>query len=287
MRWSVCSKSRRRRNLLLPLRIAIAAMVVIPIVYTMSAETTQTLSDGLPPPSPEEKAAHDETRVWTIGGIVAALLMALLTAWLAYAVWQKGGVANDLTLKRYEVAIAAAVKASRELEKEVATLQKAAADAKAAQQRVELELNEQRERTANAEAALLQLQEQTKDRHLTSEQRTKLVALLSAEPKGPLSVHSGSPGEPANFATELMSVLRNAGWQPTTAQPNLNISVGEIPVGIRVCVRDASKTPIRAVALTDSLKAVGIAAEICQSPEVPDVPPDQAESVRLEVGLKP
>lgn len=55
--------------------------------------------------------------------------------------------------------------------KDLAGLQKAASDAKAAQQKVEIDLEKQKERTATAEKNLLELQERIKDRHLSAENR--------------------------------------------------------------------------------------------------------------------
>ncbi len=72
--------------------------------------------------------------------------------------------------------------------KDLAGLQKAASDAKAAQQKVEIDLEKQKERTATAEKNLLELQERIKDRHLSAENRKKLVALLKAGPTGEITI---------------------------------------------------------------------------------------------------
>jgi len=71
------------------------------------------------------------------------------------------------------------------------------------------------ERRAVAEKALLELQEKAKDRHLTLDQRSKLLESLSNKEKGKLTVQcavSGDP-EPCNFAREFASVFIDAGWQ--------------------------------------------------------------------------
>jgi hypothetical protein len=62
--------------------------------------------------------------------------------------------------------------------KDLAGLQKAASDAKAAQQKVETELAKQQERAANAERALLKLQEHNKPRHLAAEQQQNVATKL-------------------------------------------------------------------------------------------------------------
>jgi hypothetical protein len=157
---------------------------------------------------------------------------------------------------------------------ELAGLQKDASDAKTAQQRVEIDLSnaaarqqriqtdfaKQQERAANAERALLELQERIKDRHLTTEQRARLVELLKANPKGKINVScvGGSSPEPCIFASEIVDTLKLGGWDVEFSP--CFISVGGIPVGLIIQVRSAEKAPIRAVVLQKALGEIGFAA---------------------------
>ena len=69
-------------------------------------------------------------------------------------------------------------------------------------------------KAANAQRELLELQERFKPRHLTAEQRTHLVALLTKQPKGTIGISSvGSNEEAFVLAQELYSALQEAGWK--------------------------------------------------------------------------
>jgi len=132
-------------------------------------------------------------------------------------------------------------------QKDVAGLQKAASDAKAAQQKVEIDLEKQKERTATAEKNLLELQERIKDRHLSAENRKKLVALLKAGPTGEITVSCvGGHPEPCTFAAELVDALKAGGWVVTGFNQGV-MFVGSSPSGLILQVHSAEKTPARSV----------------------------------------
>jgi len=116
------------------------------------------------------------------------------------------------------------------------TLQKAAADAKTAQQRVEIDLAKQQERAANAEKAFLELKRQTEPRRVNAEQRQKFLATIRVpaglRPSIRLTPQGGVP-DAEDFARDLASLLQDAGFSV-----ELNIGpfsiVGGSPRNIRL-----------------------------------------------------
>lgn len=98
--------------------------------------------------------------------------------------------------------------------KDLAGLQKAAADAKAAQQRVEIDLAKQQEKTAIAERALLELKQSLADRTITAQERKDMLAILRAKPPRKIVVPSllSAGREALQYASEIGAVFRDAGW---------------------------------------------------------------------------
>ncbi len=137
-------------------------------------------------------------------------------------------------------------------------------------------------RRAEAERALLEVQERLKDRHLTTEQRARLLELLKANPKGAINVSciAGSSAEPCNFADEIVAVLTEAGWQVDFTGRGM-IMVGGTPVGVFIQVHNAAKAPIRAEVLQKALGAIDVEAGGVVSETM------QEGTVNLVVGAKP
>jgi hypothetical protein len=136
-------------------------------------------------------------------------------------------------------------------------LQKAAADAKAAQQKVEIELAKQQEKTASAERSLLQLQRRMEPRRISADQRARLVEILSNGPKGKVSIHCVlGDGEGQAFANDIDAVLKASGWDnPGVTQGAYS---GGNPVGFGILVRNAITAPPYATALQKAFFSVGI-----------------------------
>ena len=118
----------------------------------------------------------------------------------------------------------------------------------------------QQERAAKAERDLLELKEKIKDRHMNSDQRAELIKILSAGPKGVVSLRCVlSDRESCLFAREIKEALIEAGW-----------SVGDIgqglyegnPVGLFVHIRNWDRIPARADTLGKALLAIGMKANI-------------------------
>ncbi|HXI39415.1 MAG TPA: hypothetical protein VNH83_05530, partial [Bryobacteraceae bacterium] len=71
---------------------------------------------------------------------------------------------------------------------EAANATKRAAEATAAQKRVETDLAKQQEKTAAAERELLQLQRRMEPRRISADQRARLIRLLAGGPKGKVDI---------------------------------------------------------------------------------------------------
>lgn len=203
---------------------------------------------------------------------------------------ERAGVANDSAAKANVRAqkletdnltlrgqVATLETQAAEAKKDVAGLQKAAADAIAAQQRVETALAKQQERTAIAERALLELQERVKDRQITPEKRARILELLSNNPKGTTTISfAANDTEAFNFAKQLAEVLAAAGWHVTLGNPSIeSTSVG----GVGIFVHGEHNPP--AVALQRALGEVGFPAAGFLNPELPE------EYVGIFVSKKP
>jgi len=98
----------------------------------------------------------------------------------------------------------------------VATLQKAASDAKAAQQRIEIDLEKQRGETAKAQAELLWLQRQHLPRTLRFDSNDSLQALIASLKHTPFTAEilcKKGDGEAFWFAEQIRGLLLSAGWK--------------------------------------------------------------------------
>lgn len=167
-----------------------------------------------------------------------------------------------------------------------AILERAASDAKAAQQRVEKELAVQQERAAIAEKSLLEVQERIKPRHLTADQRALLIALLTANPRGAISIACMSGNkESADFARELAGVLSLAGWHvsgPTEMVVFSETGSGP-PIGLSLTIASGEdgKVPIRAKVLQQALERIGLSAPANVNPHM------TPDDLSMFVGVKP
>jgi hypothetical protein len=165
-------------------------------------------------------------------------------------------------------------------DKGLAELQKAASDAKAAQQQVEIDLAKQQEKTATAERQLADLKETIRPRRLTEEQQTALIGLLSGTPKGKVSITCVmGDGEGKAFATQVDAVLKSAGW--TTSGVSQGVFSPDDPVGFGIRVRSAISAPPWARRLQEAFFSIGTPMEGVENPEQTD------GTVEIVVGRKP
>ena len=161
------------------------------------------------------------------------------------------------------------------------TLQKAATDAKAAQQKVEIDLGEQKEKTADAEKSLLELQIRMQPRRISPEQRARLIAILAQGPKGKVSINCVlGDGEGHTFANDIDDVLKASGWE-TTGVNQAVFGGGGNPVGFFLRIHDAVTAPPSAVLLQRAFFSVGLPIDGVVLPSLTE------GTIEILVGNKP
>jgi hypothetical protein len=152
----------------------------------------------------------------------------------------------------------------------IAKLNKDAADSKSAQQMVEIELAKQQERTARAEKDLLELQEHSKPRRLSEEQKQKLVELLSTQtPITPYISRSMDAPDGHAFAQDFEDVFRRLRWPfgpENSSSAIFNVHI----IGVFVVVKNNTGAVPQAAAMQRALKSIGIQAHGAVDPNIPE-----------------
>jgi hypothetical protein len=108
-------------------------------------------------------------------------------------------------------------------------------------------------------AGVQQLQQQVQQRHLSEDQKVKLVSLLRATTPQEFYFISAPDAEATHFSNEILTVLDSAGWKVV---PHL-AGWGEIAhqgEGLFIWVSDVNKPPQGAVVLQQALKEIGVEA---------------------------
>jgi hypothetical protein len=148
---------------------------------------------------------------------------------------------------------------SAKAKQDLAGIQKAAADAKSAQQRVETDLEKQREKTANAEKALLELQARLADRVLTKAQQDSVTNQLKQWAGIDVDVMVwGDSAEIEIVSQQIIQALMAAGWHLHAGHAVGGGAVRGILIGVKL---DASNNLQAASnALLSGLRSAGLAS---------------------------
>jgi len=94
-------------------------------------------------------------------------------------------------------------------------------------------------------------------RHLSSDQRERLIAALKAAGSFPVAIrYAHINSEIQNYSEEIKSALSEAGWSVTDATPVITMSEGQ---GVELLINQGT-TPPGAKELQDALMSVGINA---------------------------
>jgi hypothetical protein len=163
--------------------------------------------------------------------------------------------------------------ANLELRSQVATLETGAA--------------KQQERAAEAEQELLRLQDRVKIRHLSAEQRKKMIDFLTSTeaskiPKGTIRIHRLLLDQTAQaFALEIKEAFAVAGWPSDDIGRDMIPSGDTIPVGIVVIFHSSQNIPVHAGLILHALIAADLNPTSGENPGVPD------GMVEILVGIKP
>jgi len=117
----------------------------------------------------------------------------------------------------------------------VAGLEKAASDAKAAQQQVQIDLAKQQEKTALAEKSLLEVQKKLDWREISPSQRKLFLGASEGKRKGTVKILALSGDDEAKaYAEKLRSLLIDGGWVAGPITRGLLMS--PVDVGLQVAI---------------------------------------------------
>jgi hypothetical protein len=275
-------------------------MMTIPTAKLIKAMTTiqSNFSANQSSPSAIDMADRAQKRLFVISiifGVLAALIAALL-AWLLWRANNKyqdtvkadadariaeaqqkaatalkdAGTANETALRlegdnlTLRGQVATLETQAADAKKDVAGLQIAALDAKAAQQRVETDLAKQQERAAIAEKSLLELQERLRHRHLTGEQRSAIIESSKTVPKGEVIVYAFiGDDEAITFSVELVEALVAAGWNAKHAGQHVSLFTSGLGILVRK-LETAHAGSLQKVLKDAHLEAKGIVTDQVQ-----------------------
>ena len=142
------------------------------------------------------------------------------------------------------------------------------------------EVAEARTKQAEAERALLELQERMKPRHLTPEQRARLLEILKATTKGNIKVSCAvSNEESCAFAVELANLLKAAGWSVTGVG---QLVKGGKQAGIFLRRRSIEVEPTSVDVLLTAFSTIGFPLEMEIDGKI-----REGVGLQLAVGAKP
>ena len=145
---------------------------------------------------------------------IAAVVLLFLTFAAGAGVLITGNIINKRQEAKLRTFDGDLTKAKLDLNAQVgrvASLQKDAANAHAAQQQVELALEKQRERTAQAETQLLDVQKRQTTRHIENH---SVSDALKGKPSGLMTIwYQPNDPEAYLFAFQIMGELSTAGWR--------------------------------------------------------------------------
>jgi len=149
--------------------------------------------------------------------------------------------------------------------------------------RSELEQKDRELASANAEAQrkLDELELRQAPRRLTATVSTRLHGLLQGQRAVPVNVTVPlGDGEARQFASDLLQVLKHAGWRVDPDAVTESMAQNALPAGVHVVVSDWGNPPPGATVLVDALAAIAVVVNR-------DNGLRRRDEIRLFVGRKP
>jgi hypothetical protein len=142
-------------------------------------------------------------------------------------------------------------------------------------QNLELSLQVEKERLAR-----VKIEERLAPRRLTPDQQSQLLHTLRANPKGNIDLFctSGAGSEPCDFAAEIASILKTAGWTVNKIEEGLIMKNKE---GLFLKVHSAESAPEYAGLLQNALTAIGFPTGAQEDQNRPE------HSLQLLINTKP
>jgi hypothetical protein len=277
-------------------------------IITTATRNNSSEDSAMSPDIPSMEHTFKLLTNWNLALLIVAGVIALVIGLLSIAIDRKGG--QLLTAKDAQLALdIAKVKAdalieSKRVESEAAG-KLAGLEEKAAKQQerasiaeakltglehdtaeAKTEMAKQQTRAAIAERSLLELRERAKIRHLSSDQRKKLIDFLAtpaarAVPKGPITVNRLLMDESARpFAEELKEAFGAAGWLTGPVGQDF-AGDAATPIGIVVIVHSEKSIPPHMQLMQNALIAAGFEPTLGQNLNIPE------GIVEILVGVKP
>ncbi len=161
-----------------------------------------------------------------------------------------------------------------------ATLEKEAAQTRERAANLEKEAEGLRLQVEREQIERLKLEEKLGPRKIGPELRAALIANLKAGPKGIVFLRpSAADAEPLQFATQIGSVLKDAGFDVRTWDKGTTLHLGLL--GIFISVRDADTAPEYAGAIQKAFEGAGLSMGGRLQPEL------EQGVVVIDIGSKP
>jgi hypothetical protein len=130
-------------------------------------------------------------------------------------------------------------------------------------------------------AGVQELQQRVQQRHLSADQKSRLVSLLKVAAPQELYFLCAHDAETTYFSNEILSVLDSAGWKAVPHPPNWG-TIEREGVGILILVQDVTKPVARGVlVLQQAFKEIGIEAMGSNFPMAPN------DKITLYIGVRP
>jgi hypothetical protein len=122
------------------------------------------------------------------------------------------------------------------------------------------------------------LERKQKPRGFTDEEYAKFVEIVSSKPRGKLIIFSLKDDKEAYlFARHINEAIAAAGYPPGIGQHDFT----DVPVGLRILVRDPQNPPAHALVLQKAFMETGYDA-----PFGMENPPRPEDSIAIVVGIK-
>ena len=206
--------------------------------------------------------------------IVLLIISALLIAYFTWLTWDSGNKVQDAIQGEAEARIGEATQKASEADERSKALEASNLIMRGQVATLETKAAEQQARAAKAELALLELQQRLEHRRISASDHKKMVAALRPFQGSVVNLTKLGEGEAAQFADDLLSVFKEAGWSVQLTYIGL---VSPPKYGLSCMVNESSKEGVALSAALGKLPTADV-----RSANLP--PPIVAV---IFVGLKP
>jgi hypothetical protein len=220
---------------------------------------------------PEKIQAAQVHHNWIFGGYVVLLTLTVIGT---YFVWSSGNKVQDAVQADAKARIGEATQKASEADERTKTLEASNLLMRSQVAGLETKAAEQQTRAAKAELALLELQQRLEHRRISATDHKKMVAALLPFQGSVVNLTKLGDGEAAQFADDLLSVFKEAGWSVQLTYVGL---VSPPKYGLSCMVNESSKEGVALSAALGKLPTADVRSANLPPPTVADI----------FVGLKP